>query len=59
MYQKIIAKIIELGDTLPAISGHTSDIGKSKQWLTQKDIEIETELTNLIKTFSFMNSEKL
>ena len=52
MYQKIIAKIIELGDTLPAISGHTSDIGKSKQWLTQKDIEIETELTNLIKTFS-------
>ncbi len=51
MYPKIISRIIELGDTLPPLAGHTTDIGKSRQWLTQKDIEIETELTNLIKTF--------
>ena len=51
MYQEIIKKIVELGDSLPAIAGHTLDVGKSKQWLTQKDIEIETELANLINTF--------
>lgn len=56
MYNKIIKKIIELGDSLPAISGHTLDIGKSKQWLTQKDIEIETELTKMINTFSGSHS---
>lgn len=52
MYQKIINKIIELGDSLPAVSGKTLDIGKTKIHLTEKDIEIENELTNLIKTFS-------
>ena len=51
MYQKIINKIIELGDTLPAISGRTFDIGKTKMYLTEKDLEIETELTNMINTF--------
>ncbi len=51
MYPKIISKIIELGDTLPAISGNALDIGKSKKYLTEKDLEIETELTNLIHTF--------
>ncbi len=56
MYQKIINKIIELGDTLPLIAGNTLDIGKSKQWLTQKDIEIETELVNMINTFPSSHS---
>ena len=51
MYQKIINKIIELGDLLPAISGNVVDIGKSKQRLTEKDIEIEIELTKIINTF--------
>src|SRR3989344_3026845 len=51
MYQKIINKIIELGDSLPAISGNIVDIGKNKQWLTAKEIEIETELINVINTF--------
>ncbi len=51
MYQKIIKKIIELGDTLPEISGRVSDIGKSKQWLSRKEIEIEKELVKLIDTF--------
>ncbi len=50
MYQKIINKIIELGDSLPAISGSVVDIGKSKQWLTEKEIEIEAALINIINT---------
>ena len=48
MYQKIINKIIELGETLPAIAGHITDIGKDKEWLTEKDAEIEAELSNVI-----------
>ena len=51
MYQKLINKIIELGDTLPAISGHIIDIEKNKNWLTEKDVEIEMELADIIKTF--------
>ncbi len=51
MYQQIIKKIIELGDTLPALAGNIVDIGESGRWLTHKDIEIETELTKLIETF--------
>lgn len=51
MYKRIIDKIIELGDTLPKISGRIADIGKVKKWLTEKEIEIETELVNLIRTF--------
>lgn len=51
MYQKIINKIVELGDTLPAIAGQALDVGKSKQWLTEKDIEIETKLADMISTF--------
>ncbi|MES3031988.1 MAG: inositol monophosphatase [Patescibacteria group bacterium] len=56
MYPKIINKIIELGDSLPPLSGHALDIGKSKQYLTEKDIEIETELTNMINAFSGKHS---
>mgnify|MGYP003898375213 CR=1 FL=1 len=52
MYSQTIKKIVELGDTLPKISGAVIDIGKTKQHLTEKDIEIETELTNLVNTFS-------
>lgn len=51
MYPKIIKKIIELGETLPALAGHVADIGGGKQWVTEKDIQIENELTALIKTF--------
>ncbi|MES2213272.1 MAG: inositol monophosphatase [Patescibacteria group bacterium] len=52
MYQQIIDKIIKLGDSLPSLAGDIADIGKNKQWLTKKDIEIETELKKLISTFS-------
>jgi len=51
MYPKIINKIIELGDTLPALAGKTSDIGKGKYFLTEKDLEIEKKLTDVIQTF--------
>jgi myo-inositol-1(or 4)-monophosphatase len=51
VYKKIISKIVELGDTLPALSGCVDDIGKIKKWLTEKEIEIEAELIKLIKTF--------
>jgi myo-inositol-1(or 4)-monophosphatase len=51
MYEKIINRIVELGDSLPSLSGNTLDIGKTKRYLTEKDLEIETELTNLIHTF--------
>ena len=51
MYQKVINKIIELGEALPAVSGQITDMEKSKQYLTKKDIEIETELVNMINAF--------
>jgi myo-inositol-1(or 4)-monophosphatase len=51
VYQNIINKIIELGDTLPALAGTVVDIGKTKKWLTEKEIEIEKDLISLIKTF--------
>ncbi len=51
MYQKIIDKIIELGDSLPEVSGQVVDIGKEKRWLTQKDLDIEKELVALVKIF--------
>ena len=51
MYPKIIKKIVELGDTLPEISGHILDIEKNKNSLTEKDVEIEMELADTIKTF--------
>ncbi len=51
VYKQIISKIVELGDTLPVISGNTLDIGINKQWLTKKEIEIENELNDVIKSF--------
>lgn len=50
MYQKIIDKITELGDSLPKISGNVIDIGKNKKWLTEIEIEIEIALINIINT---------
>ena len=51
MYKKIIKKILELGDELPAISGHVADIGENKKWLTEREIEIEIELEKIISDF--------
>lgn len=51
MYKEIINKVKELGDILFNIEDEVLDIGKRKNWLTEWDIKIEQELTNLIKTF--------
>ncbi len=51
MYDKIIKKIIELGDSLTSFSGNVLDIEKNKNSLTEKDVEIEIELASIIKTF--------
>ena len=56
MYEQIINKVIELGDALPALAGNAPDIGKDKRWLTQKDLDIENAIVNLIKTFPGDNS---
>ncbi len=50
-HQKVIEKIIELGDLILPVSGNVTDIGEKKSWLTEWDFRIETELTNLIKSF--------
>jgi len=36
---------------LPALAGSIADIGESKKWLTEKDIEIEAGLTKVINSF--------
>lgn len=48
MYEQIINKIREQGDTLPVKAGVIEDIGVKKAWLTEMDITIERELTQLI-----------
>ena len=56
MYQKIIGKIVELGDLILPIAGNVVDVGEKKSWLTEWDIKIETQLTELIKSFSGQHS---
>jgi len=51
MYNQITDKVKELGNRLVSIAGNVADIGEKKSWLTEWDVKIETELTNLIKTF--------
>lgn len=51
MYEKIVEKIIELGDTLPTLAGKVVDVGEKKKWLSEKEIEIENELVSLVKNF--------
>ncbi len=51
MYKKIINKIVELGDSLPRMSGNVADIGENQRWLTEIEIEIEIKLAEIIGTF--------
>ncbi len=51
MYTHLISKIKELGDALVLVAGKVADISQKKIWLTEWDIKIETELTNLIHMF--------
>jgi myo-inositol-1(or 4)-monophosphatase len=51
MYEQIINKIRELGDLLPAVSGKVNDLATKKTLVTEWDIRIEKELSDLIRTF--------
>jgi myo-inositol-1(or 4)-monophosphatase len=48
MYNELKQLITELGDTIISEAGTVSDIGTEKQWLTERDLEIETRLSNFI-----------
>jgi myo-inositol-1(or 4)-monophosphatase len=52
MYTEIINKIKELGNQLPSIAGgDVIDLGLKKTVVTEWDIKIENEITNIIKSF--------
>jgi len=51
MYEQVIERIKELGKTLPPIAGNIKDIGVKKRELTEKDLEIERSLSELVSTF--------
>lgn len=51
MYKEILDTIKKLGGELPALAGETADLGLKKTVVTEWDIKIEKELTELIKTF--------
>lgn len=56
MFQEVVQKIQALGDKLVPIAGQVVDIGVKKAWLTEWDIKIERELTELIQTFPGQHS---
>lgn len=56
MYQQITDKIIELGNLILPIAGDVADIGVKKSNLTEWDIKIENELTDLIHSFEGKHS---
>lgn len=48
MYTQLKQLIIELGSLIIAEAGAVDDIGVDKQWLTERDLEIETRLSDFI-----------
>lgn len=48
MYSKLKELIVELGNIIIAEAGTVTDIGTEKQWLTKRDLEIETKLSDFI-----------
>ena len=48
-YSNLLMKIKDIGDSIHAFSWKTTDIGVSKQWLTEHDISTERELCELIR----------
>lgn len=51
LYQSIITKLKTDGKRLTTRSGSIEDIGVTKQYLTEEDLRIERELTDMIKSF--------
>lgn len=52
MYSDIINLAVASGDSLVKLAGKIQDIGIKKQYLTEKDLEIERNFLQLINTFS-------
>ncbi len=48
MYTDLKKLIVRLGNEISAEAGTASDIGTEKQWLTERDLEIETKLSEFI-----------
>lgn len=48
MYTQLKQLISDLGDSIVSEAGTVSDIGTEKQWLTERDLEIETKLSDFI-----------
>ncbi len=48
MYTQLKQLISDLGDSIVSEAGTVSDIGIEKQWLTERDLEIETKLSDFI-----------
>lgn len=49
MYQKIIQEVKRMGSDLPHFSGKIRNIGDRQKEVTEKDLEIEKTLSNIIK----------
>jgi myo-inositol-1(or 4)-monophosphatase len=49
MYKYLIALITKLGDQISEEAGSVKDVGIEKEWLTEKDIMVETSLASFIK----------
>jgi len=50
LYKKIIDLVIKSGKRIKDKAGHIEDIGVTKKYLTDEDLQIERELTTLIKS---------
>ena len=51
MYEPLIKKVKELGLEIKEVSGKVSDLQTKKTVVTEWDLKIENEITNLVKTF--------
>ncbi len=49
MYKDLIALIVKLGNQISEEAGSVRDVGIEKEWLTEKDIMVETTLASFIK----------
>ncbi len=49
MYKDLIDLIVRLGDKISEEAGSVEEVGIEKEWLTEKDIMVETTLASFIK----------
>jgi hypothetical protein len=58
MYTQLKQLISDLGDSIVSEAGTVSDIGTEKQWLTERDLEIETKLSDFKTSICFTSPPK-